>query len=104
MLRRELLARFLLAIRRDRIAEAEALIKKFIDSGEVSSAALLVRQDRFELLRGYGKASAKTPFLLASITKPMTAGGLMVLRDRGEFKLDDPVRRFVPQFTGGDRD
>ena len=104
MLRRELLAQFLLAIRRDRIAEAEALIKKFTDTGEVSAAALLVRQDRFELVRGYGKAAAHTPFLLASITKPMTAAGVMVLRDRGEFALDNPVRKFLPQFTGGDRD
>ena len=104
MLRRELLARFLLAIRRDRVAEAEALIKKFTDSGEVAAASLLVRQDRFELIRGFGKASANTPFLLASITKPMTAGGVMVLRDRGELKLDDPVRKFLPQFSGGDRD
>jgi len=104
MLRRELLATFLLAIRRDRISEAEALIKRFTDSQEVTAAALLVRQDRFELIRGFGKASSNTPFLLASITKPMTAGGVMVLRDRGELRLDDSVRKFLPQFSGADRD
>src|SRR5687768_7845343 len=104
MFRREFLAQFLLAIRKDRVAEAEALIKKFTDTGEVTAAALLIRQDRFQLSRGYGKAKAATPFLLASITKPMTAGGVMVLRDRGELALDNPVRKFLPQFSGGDRD
>jgi CubicO group peptidase (beta-lactamase class C family) len=103
MLRRELLVRFLMALRQDRIADAETLIRKFTSSGEVESAALLVRQDQFELARGYGKAGAKTPFLLASITKPMTAAGIMVLRDRNELALDDAVHKHLPQFSGGDR-
>jgi CubicO group peptidase (beta-lactamase class C family) len=29
---------------------------------------------------------------------------LMTLFDRGEFKLDDPLRKFIPQFTAGYRD
>ncbi len=93
-----------MAIRRDRIADAEALIRKATDSGEVSAAALLVRQGSFEVARGFGKAQPGTVFLLASITKPMTAAGVMVLRDRGEFTLNDPVRKFLPEFQGGDRD
>lgn len=104
MLRRELLSGLLLAIRRDRIGDAETLIRKFTDSGEVAAAAFLVRQGRFDRIRGFGKAVPDTVFLLASITKPMTAAGVMVLRDRGELKLDDPVRKYVPEFTGGDRD
>src|SRR4029079_13065145 len=101
---RELLTRFLLALRKDRISEADALIRKFTESGEVPAAAFLVMQERFTLMRGYGKAQANTPFLLASITKPMTAGAVMVLRDRGELSLDDAARKSLPQFTGNGRD
>src|SRR5262245_49358416 len=104
MLRRELLARFLFALQKNKIDEADALIRKFTDSGEVTAAAFLVMQERFTLTKGYGKAQSTTPFLLASITKPMTAGAVMVLRDRGELSLDDAVRKYLPQFTGNGRD
>jgi beta-lactamase class C len=52
---------------------------------------------------GFGRAKEDTPFLIASITKPMTAAGVMVLRDRGELALDDRVERFIPEFTGEGR-
>src|SRR5438874_12351777 len=80
--------------------EALALIAAKTASGEVSEAGLLVRK------RGERVAALKPDriFLLASISKPMTATGLMVLADRGEIRLDDAVRKFIPEFTGGDRD
>jgi CubicO group peptidase (beta-lactamase class C family) len=33
----------------------------------------------------------------------MTAAGVMLLRDSGAFALGDPMRKFIPEFTGGDR-
>src|SRR5687768_6513122 len=104
MLRRELLARFLMAMRQDRIAEAEALIRKFTDSGEVTSAALLVRQGRVEMNPGRGKAGPRTPFQREPITRPMTARGAMVLPDRGELTLDDRLRKCLAKFTGNGRE
>jgi CubicO group peptidase (beta-lactamase class C family) len=83
-----------------KLQEALALIAARTASGEVSEAGLLVRN------RGERVAALKPDriFLLASISKPMTATGLMLLVDRGEIRLDDPVRKFIPEFTGGDRD
>ncbi|MEO7650824.1 MAG: serine hydrolase domain-containing protein, partial [Bryobacteraceae bacterium] len=46
----------------------------------------------------------ETPFLLASITKPMTATAVMILSDRGKLSPSDPVRKHIPEFHGGDRD
>jgi CubicO group peptidase (beta-lactamase class C family) len=43
-------------------------------------------------------------FLLASITKPMTAAAVMTLVDAGELHLDDTVTKYFPQFTGGGRE
>jgi beta-lactamase class C len=43
-------------------------------------------------------------FLLGSISKLMTAAALMTLYDQGRFRLDDPVRKFLPEFTGATRD
>ena len=42
-------------------------------------------------------------FLLASITKPVTASSLMLLVERGKVSLNDPVSRYLPEFTGDDR-
>ncbi|MEO7649873.1 MAG: serine hydrolase domain-containing protein, partial [Bryobacteraceae bacterium] len=104
--RRELFtSSFALAIQKGRLDAAVALIRKQTDSGEVSSAALHVRQGSFELSKSFGRVpNPETPFLLASITKPMTATAVMILSDRGKLSLSDPVRKHIPEFHGGDRD
>jgi beta-lactamase class C len=104
MTRRDLLGGMALALRRDRLDEAIALVRKAAASGEVRWAALDVRQGSFRQSLGFGKAEADTVFILASISKPMTVTGVMVLADRGELQLSDPVRKFIPEFQGGDRD
>ncbi len=105
MLRRDFLAgAVLLALRRDRVDAAIALVEKAVGDGRVSAAAIDVRQDGGSQSRVFGRApSADTPFLLASITKPMTATAVMILSDRGALGLSDPVRRFIPEFKGSDR-
>jgi CubicO group peptidase (beta-lactamase class C family) len=41
-----------------------------------------------------------TIFLVASITKPVTATAAMLLVERGKLTLDEPVVSFVPEFAG----
>jgi CubicO group peptidase (beta-lactamase class C family) len=92
-------------LKRDKLDEAVDRIRRSVDSGETGAVALDVRRGSFRFERSFGKA--KTPdsvFLLASITKPMTATSLMLLVDRKQVSLTDPVRKFIPEFTGGDRD
>jgi len=43
-------------------------------------------------------------FLMASITKPVTYMGAMLLVERGMLNLNDPVVRYIPEFTGGDKE
>ncbi|MBI3995754.1 MAG: beta-lactamase family protein [Nitrospirae bacterium] len=46
-----------------------------------------------------------TIFDLASLTKPVaTAAAVMKLVDRSAVKLDDPVSRWIPEFSGGEKD
>jgi CubicO group peptidase (beta-lactamase class C family) len=94
-----------MSLKQPHLGQAAALIKKSADSGEVFAASLYVRQRDFVFQRAFGKAhDPDDVFLLASITKPMTAVGVMILADRGQLALSDRVRKFVPEFTGGDRD
>lgn len=106
MRRRDLItSSFALAIDKGRIDAAIALIQKQTGSGEVYSAELNVHQGSFELSKSFGRIpNPETPFILASITKPMTATAVMILSDRGKLSLSDPVRKHIPEFHGGDRD
>ncbi|MET0533503.1 MAG: serine hydrolase domain-containing protein, partial [Steroidobacter sp.] len=40
-------------------------------------------------------ATPRTPYLLASITKPMTATAIMMLMERGAIDLDQPIDRYL---------
>ena len=82
--------------------EAGRLIRAQTDSGDVAAAVLHVRRAGHELSRAFGAARVDLPFLIASPTKPMTASGVMWLRDRRELALGDPVSKYLPAFSGGD--
>lgn len=83
---------------------AAELVDRHVASGEVLGATLDIRGRDGAYTRHFGTAgSADAVFLLASITKPMTAAGVMLLADRGELSLGDPARRFMPEFRRGAR-
>jgi CubicO group peptidase (beta-lactamase class C family) len=104
MLRRTFLAQFALALRREKLDQAEQMLKDAAIAGKVAAAACGVRMGSHTSLWAVGQAQQDTVFLLASITKPMTATGVMALSDRGHLKLGDPVRKYIPEFRGGQRD
>ena len=43
---------------------------------------------------------ADNVFWIASMSKPITAAGLLMLVDEGKVKLDDPVEKYLPEFKG----
>jgi CubicO group peptidase (beta-lactamase class C family) len=95
----------LAAVKRERIDEAGALLARAVSAGQVSSAVLHVVQRASVFTRSFGQAGGEEGmFLLGSISKPISMTALMTLFDRGAFKLDDPVRKFLPQFAQGQRD
>lgn len=72
-------------------------------------ALALVDGDQVVFMKGYGKAdqtgrpiTPQTPFLLASVSKPMTAAAVMQLVEAGQVELDAPVQRYVPDFRVAD--
>ena len=87
-----------------RAEEADRLIASRIKTGDVAAAAFLIRRGGFEFTRAYGTAKIDTPFLIASLTKPMTVSAVMILRDRRQLDLSDPVKQFLPQFKGDGRE
>lgn len=105
MLRRDFLAAMAASFKNDKLEEAAGLVARAKKSGGISAAVLRVERGSEIFSRAFGKARTDDEvFLIASITKPMTVTGVMVLADRGLIKLSDPVRKFIPEFQGGDRD
>ncbi len=93
------------ALRQDRLDEAADVLAKATAKGTVASAVLHVEQRETVFTRTFGNAtSADAMFLLGSISKPMCVTALMTLFDRGEFSLDDPLKKYLPKFTGDGRD
>lgn len=95
------------------LQRATDLLQSEIEARRITAASLLVaRQGTVALSQGFGhltpdeKSSPVEPdsiFLLASITKPVTACALMLLVDRGQVSLNDPVSLYIPEFQGGNR-
>ncbi|GEM_PF-69878 len=79
-------------------------------SGKITSASLLVaRHGKVVLHRGFGRLNPdpgapatqpNTVYLLASISKPVTVCGLMLLVEQGRVQLSDPVQQYLPGFQG----
>ena len=84
-------------------------VRPFVDRHELAGAVMLVAdQDKTLAVETAGCADiaanrpmeADTLFWIASQTKAMTAGAVMMLVDEGKVKLDDPVEKFLPEFKG----
>jgi CubicO group peptidase (beta-lactamase class C family) len=93
------------AVREERLEHAAGILARATEKGEVAAAVLRVVQREKAFTRCFGTAQNQDAmFLLGSISKPISVTALMTLFDRGEFKLGDAVKRFLPQFSGGRRE
>ena len=78
------------------------------DAG-IPGAAVVVVRDGVVHAAGFGTADAsgrpvdaRTPFLLGSVSKGITALAVAQLAERGAIDLDSPVRRYLPEFALAD--
>jgi CubicO group peptidase (beta-lactamase class C family) len=90
---------------RAKLDQAAGLMESWIADGRVQGASILVTQGARQFARNLGAAKgAESVFLLASITKPMTAAAVMTLVDAGQLSLDDKAVKFFPAFIGEGRE
>ncbi len=93
------------ALRGGRWDDAAEVLRRATATEQVAAAALHVAQRGETFTRHFGKAdSDDAMFLLGSVSKPINVTAVMTLFDRGEFRLEDRVRKFLPAFTGDGRD
>src|SRR5438093_280025 len=86
------------------IARIDAFVSEQVQRHGIPGVSLgLVEGDRIIHLQGFGKAdetgraiTPQTPFVLASVSKPLTALAVMQLIEAGKVELDAPVQRYLP--------
>lgn len=90
----------------EKLEAAATILETAADSGQVHAASLFVQQGDTIFAESFGAASPSVDsiFLLASITKPICIAAVMALHEQGEFELDDPAIRFIPEFKGKGRE
>ncbi len=93
------------AVKKDRLEEAARILETATASRQIRAAALLVRRGDEEFARSFGAADTIDGiFLLASISKTLSAAAVMRLHEEGKFALEDPASRYLPEFTGEGRE
>lgn len=97
-----------------KLAELDAVITNAIAEGKLPGGVLWLEHRGAVYHKAYGhRALVPAPepmtpdtiFDLASLTKVVACTpAVMWLVERGRLNLDDPVRRYLPEFTGGGRE
>ncbi len=90
-----------------RLARIPVRMKEFVDAHKTAGVVTLVaRHGHVASLDavGYQDLETKTPlrtdtiFRIASLTKPITCAGVMVLVDEGRVSVLDPVEKYLPEY------
>jgi len=93
------------AVKQNKLDAAADVLAQAVASGQVDAASLYVQQGSHVFARRFGAAkSVDDAFLLGSISKPISATAVMKLFDEKKFTLDDPAKKFLPEFTGDGRE
>jgi CubicO group peptidase (beta-lactamase class C family) len=92
-----------------RLAKIPARMAEFVEHGDIAGAVTVVgRKEGILSIEAVGRRNLEknepmtkdTLFRIASMTKPITAVGIMILADEGKLKIDDPVEKHLPEFRG----
>ena len=92
----------------ERLARIGAVLKADIEAGRIPGAVIAIaRRGKLVALDAYGwrdKAgglamTTDTIFNIASMTKPMTTVGGLMLYEQGKILIDDPLSKYFPKFA-----
>src|SRR3984885_8814965 len=92
----------------ERLARIGTVLKADIEAGRIPGAVIAIaRHGKLVMLDAYGwrdKAAnlpmtTDTIFNIASMTKPMTTVGALMLYEQGKILIDDPLAKYFPKFA-----
>ncbi len=88
----------------DEAGRLDRIVRGYVQHAGFRGAVLLARGDEVILSRGYGMAhpATRTPntpqtrFMIGSLTKQFTAAAALLLQDRGQLDVNDPLCKYWP--------
>lgn len=92
-----------------RLGQIRARMQEFVDQNETAGVVIVVGRKQGVIYHdavGYFELTRKEPmpkdaiFRIASMTKPITSLGIMILVEEGKLGIDDPVEKHLPEFRG----
>lgn len=92
----------------DRLERLDAVLQSYVDDGRLAGSVVLVaRRGGIAHLRAYGQRDreADSPmredsmFRIASQSKAIVSTAVMMLQERGELLIGDPVGKYLPEFA-----
>lgn len=96
----------------EKLAAIRGKMQKFVDDAgpsQVAGAVIVVGSSKgiaYHEALGKQHLDSDQPcpknalFRIASMTKPITAMGIMILQDEGKLSVEDPVEKYLPEFKG----
>ena len=92
----------------ERLKRIDRIVQEYVDAGRIPGAIALVARSGTVLYQesfGWNHVETRQPmradviFRLASMSKPITSVGVMVLYEQGLLLLNDPVSMYIPEFS-----
>ena len=92
----------------ERLKRIDALLQGYIARGELSGVIAKIAhrgESVYDRKFGWMNIEARQPmqedaiFMIASMTKPITAVAAMMLYEEGHFNLNTPISKFIPAFA-----
>ena len=82
----------------------DEVVQTYVRDKTFMGTVLVARGSDVIFSKGYGSANLEwdipntpaTKFRLGSVTKQFTAASILLLEERGKLKLDDPIKKYVP--------
>src|SRR6266566_2128079 len=90
-----------------RLAKIPERMKAFVDKGAIAGAVMLIERHGvvasldavgYQDLESKKAMRTDSIFQIMSMTKPVTATGVMILMEEGKLALSDPVEKHLPEF------
>jgi CubicO group peptidase (beta-lactamase class C family) len=90
-------------ISNESVTRMEQIVQSYVP-GKFMGTVLVAQDGKIVLDKGYGFADLEwdipntptTKFRLGSLTKQFTAASILLLEERGKLKVDDPVKKYMP--------
>src|SRR5246500_6041472 len=92
----------------ERLARIDGVLKADIEAGRIPGAVIAIaRHGKLVKFDAYGfrdkeagtAMTTDTIFNIASMTKPMTTVGALMLYERGQLLIGDPLSKYFPKFA-----